>query len=293
MMYYIHEAVISSDFNLLYDVVDYYSENYDEDIIFHLIDIIINKITDDYTSNSDIINYNELFNYLVSKIDINRVAPEAQLTPAHLMLIVIFKNIRGKWSDYEPEDFYQFIELFFSKYVDMNAGNPSINQFLTIDPDEHGNDKWCKNEIKKMINKVKSEKMNIKQKLSFVSNLNPNLGIDSPLNYLDQDTMSKLYNYIPTPSIDIDERHNEEYNLDPLLKSKQRLSLAKGFSDQNSYINIREDHLKTDIGNHVSSHRPYPSVQNRYIQQSQPQPKKKSRRFAKRTIKNRRRQNRY
>ena len=57
-----------------------------------------------------------------------------------------------------------------------------------------------------------------------------------------------------------------EYNMDPLLKAKQRLAYAKGFSDPNSHIRIKEDHFqRDDIGKLVSKHRPYPSVQKRHM----------------------------
>ena len=107
-----------------------------------------------------------------------------------------------------------------------------------------------------------------------------------------------------------------EYNMDPLLKAKQRLAYAKGFSDPNSHIRIKEDHLRDDIGKLVSKHRPYPSVQKRHMLEDENEriadylntieqygmgkrsknkhsKNKYGKNFAKRTQKNRRKKNRF
>ena len=107
-----------------------------------------------------------------------------------------------------------------------------------------------------------------------------------------------------------------EYNMDPLLKAKQRLAYAKGFSDPNSDIHIKKDHLRDDIGKLVSKHRPYPSVQKRHMLEDENEriadylntieqyemgkrskgkssKNKHGKKFAKRTQKNRRKKNRF
>ena len=279
---YIYDAFISRDFDYFYKVIDYYNENYNEDVIFHILEICMNKITDE-GNDADI--FNELLNYLLEKIDINRVS-DSGYTPASIMITIIFKHIRARWAG-DPEDYYQFIDILFNQYVDMNAGEPSINNILEITEPGQSNTNWCKNEIKKMINFKKSEiseNIKVAQAKSLVSSLNPVLGIDSPLNLLDIHTMDKLYNSMILPKSDISRKIIDEYTLDPLVKAKQRLAFAKGFSDPNSSIHIGEVDLRDNIGNLVSRHRPYPSVQKRFMLENKPKTKK-SRKFAKRTKK--------
>ena len=131
-----------------------------------------------------------------------------------------------------------------------------------------------------------------RQSKSLVSSLNPVLGMDSPLNYLDIDTMNKLYSNMILPKPNIEKKINDEYTLDPLVKAKQKLAFAKGFSDPNSSFRIREDHLRDDIGKYISRNRPYPNVQKRFMLENKPKTKK-SKKFAKRTKKNRKKRNRF
>ena len=272
-----------------------------------MLEMFMDKITDE---DDDYDVFNELLNYTLEKIDINRVSTSGY-TPASIMIIVILKNIRGRWGE-DPEDYYQFIDILFNQYVDMNAGFPSLNDIIRIKPREEQNIAWCKNEIKKMIDFKKSEiseNMKQAQALSFTSGLNPNLGNNSLLQNLDLDTITKIYGYIKTPNPNIYYKSIMEYNADPLLKAKQRLAYAKGFSDPNSHIRIKEDHLRDDIGKLVSKHRPYPSVQKRHMLEDENERiadylntieqyginkhGKKSKKFAKRTQKNRRKKNRF
>ena len=260
IFYYIHDAYINRDFDYFYEIIDYYNEIYNEDVIFHMLSMFMNKITQE---DDDYDVFNELLNYTLEKIDINRVSTSGY-TPASIMIIEILKNIRGRWGE-DPEDYFQFIDILFNQYVDMNAGFPSLNDIIRIKPREEQNIAWCKNEIKKMIDFKKSENMKQAQALSFTSSLNPSLGNNSLLQNLDLDTITKIYGYIKTPKPEIYDKSDKEYKLDPLLKAKQRLAYAKGFSDPNSHIRFREDHLRDDIGELVSKHRPYPSVQKRYM----------------------------
>lgn len=175
----------------------------------------------------------------------------------------------------------------------MDAGEVSINDLLEITEPGISNINWCKNTIKKMINDKISEDNMYRQSKSLVSSLNPALGMDSPLNYLDIDTMKELYNSMILPRPDIEKKIIDEYTQDPLVKAKQKLAFAKGFSDPNSSIHIREDHIRDDIGNLVSRHRPYPSVHRRFMEDKLRNKPKTTRKFAKRTLKNRRKRNRY
>ena len=306
IFYWIHDAFINRDFDYFYEVIDYYNEIYNEDVIFHMLSMFMNKITQE---DDDYDVFNELLNYTLEKIDINRVSTSGY-TPASIMIIEILKNIRGRWGE-DPEDYFQFIDILFNQYVDMNAGFPSLNDIIRIKPREEQNIAWCKNEIKKMIDFKKSENMKQAQALSFTSSLNPSLGNNSLLQNLDLDTITKIYGYIKTPKPEIYDKSDKEYKLDPLLKAKQRLAYAKGFSDPNSHIRFREDHLRDDIGELVSKHRPYPSVQKRHMLEDENEriadylntieqygmgkrsKGKHSKNFAKRTQKNRRKKNRF
>ena len=290
IVYNIHDAFINQDFDYLYDVIDYYNEHYDEDVIFHMLELTMDQITNEYETDEYIDKFDKMLNYLLNNININRVSTSG-LTPAYVMIIIILRNIKGRWGD-DPENYFQFIDKFFDNYVDMSAGSPSINNLLTIEPDDEYNIVWCKTEIKRMIDYKKSEVMKKDQTSSFISELGQDSGHDSAFKHLDLDTMSKIYGYIKTPNPDVYDKSMMEYEMDPLVKSEQRLAFAKGLEDPDSNIKIDEEDLIQDIGEHISSHRPYPYVQKRYLQQTKPK-NKKARKFAKRTIKNRRRRNRY
>tara|TARA_Y100001958_G_scaffold144713_1_gene122802 strand:- start:819 stop:1781 length:963 start_codon:yes stop_codon:yes gene_type:complete len=284
IIYYIHDAFMNKDFEYFFDVIDYYNENYNEDVIFHILELVMNQITNEQNDEDSIHRFNELLNYLLKEIDINRVS-DSGYTPASIMITVIFKNIRGRWGA-DPEDYFQFIDSFFKQYVDLDAGNPSINELLKHEPDDNDNTIWCKDQIKEMIDFKKSETMKQGQALSLTSALNPTSGVDSSVNYIDLDTLSKLYGYLETPKPEIYDKSDKEYKFDPLLKSKQKLSFAKGFTDPKSHIQIEDHFKKEDIGRLISSLRPYPSVQERMMIEDKPKTKK-TRKFAKRSIKNR------
>ena len=166
----------------------------------------------------------------------------------------------------------------------MDAGEISINDLLEITESGLTNINWCKNTIRKMIDDKIGEYNMYRQSKSLVSSLNPKLSMDSPLNLLDIDTMNKLYNSMILSRPDI-EKIIDEYKLDSLVKAKQKLAFAKGFSDPNSSIHIREDHLRDDIGNLVSRHRPHPSVHRRFMEDKLRNKPKTTRKFAKRTKK--------
>ena len=227
IFYYIHDAFINKDFEYFFEVIDYYNENYNEDVIFHMLELLMNQIVEE---NDDYDKYNELLDYLLEKIDINRVS-DSGFTPASIMIITIFKNIRGRWGE-DPEDYFQFIDSLFKQYVDLDAGNPSINKLLKHEQDDEPNTTWCKDQIKQMIDSKKSETMKQGQALSLTSALNPISGVDSSVNYIDLDTLSKLYGYLETPKPEIYDKSDKEYKFDPLLKSKQKLSLTRGFMTQ-------------------------------------------------------------
>lgn len=44
IVYNIHDAFINQDFDYLYDVIDYYNEHYDEDVIFHMLELTMDQI---------------------------------------------------------------------------------------------------------------------------------------------------------------------------------------------------------------------------------------------------------
>ena len=58
IFYYIHDAYINRDFDYFYEIIDYYTEIYNEDVIFHMLSMFMNKITqedDDYDVFNEII----------------------------------------------------------------------------------------------------------------------------------------------------------------------------------------------------------------------------------------------
>ena len=126
----------------------------------------------------------------------------------------------------------------------MDAGEISINDLLEITESGLTNINWCKNTIRKMIDDKIGEYNMYRQSKSLVSSLNPKLSMDSPLNLLDIDTMNKLYNSMILSRPDIEKKIIDEYKLDSLVKAKQKLAFAKGFSDPNSSIHIKIDHLQ-------------------------------------------------
>ena len=70
-------------------------------------------------------------------------------------------------------------------------------------------------------------------------------------------------------------------------------TFAKGFSDPNSSIDIGEVDLRDNIGRYVSRHRPYPSVHLLNSRDKSRDKPKTIKKFAKRTLKNRRKRNRF
>ena len=94
------------------------------------------------------------------------------------------------------------------------------------------------------------------QSVSLMSSMNPRLGYDSPLGYLDQDTMNKMKDMISSynpkkNSWSTRIRKNNEIRRDKLTKAKQRLSMAR--------LHIADD-LTEKIAENFSRHRPIPSV---------------------------------
>ena len=287
----IHNAILHNNIDMLHFILENIIRNNNiEAFIDLIIDITYENV---YNYNTD--DLFEFFVYAINSINLNQIHVDydrlSMDTIASYYIQWIFNQIIGRWGN-DPELFRPYINALFDTYIDMNAGEMSINDLLEITEPGITNINWCKNTIRKMIDDKIGEENMYRQSKSFTSNLNPILGIDSPLNYLDIDTMNKLYSSMILPKPDIEKKIMDEYKLDPLVKAKQKLAFAKGFSDPNSSIRIREDHLRDDIGNLVSRHRPYPSVHKRYMLEDKPKTKK-SRKFAKRTKKNRKKRNRF
>jgi len=284
----IDNAIWSSEIDMLYFILENIIRNVDIDAFNYL---IIN-VTDN--------NMYDFFVDAINSINLNQNLPDIPEAPyedvgsytiASNYISWIKHEISGRHGE-DPEIFRPYINAIFDTYIDMDAGEVSINDVLEITEPGITNENWCKNTIRDMIDdKINKENM-YRQSKSLVSSLNPVLGMDSPLNYLDIDTMDKLYSSMILSKPDISRKINNEYTLDPLVKANQKLAFAKGFSDPNSSVKIREDHLRDDIGKYVSRHRPYPSVQKRFMLENKPKTKK-SRKFAKRTTKNRKKRNRY
>ena len=290
----INHAIHGNDLNMLYFVLENIIKNNNiKEFKNLIIELTLHNI---YNYNSD--DLFEFFVYAINSINLNQTFPDydtlSEFTIASYYIQWIFNEISGRWGS-DPELFRPYINALFDTYIDMDAGEISINDILEITNPGLTNDNWCKNTIRKMINdKIGEENMH-RQSKSLVSGLNPVLGMDSPLNFLDLDTYRKLYNSMILPKPDIEKKIIDEYTQDPLIKAEQKLAFAKGFSDPNSSIRIREDHLRDDIGELVSRHRPYPSVHRRFMEDRlRNKPKtKKLKKFAKRTLKNRRRRNRF
>jgi len=106
-----------------------------------------------------------------------------------------------------------------------------------------------------------------RQDLALVSFFNPRLGMDSPLNYLDESNiigkiMSEHRRY--DPSINI--RMIDERRRDKLTKARQRLASMRGLSHRDSVFKyLREPQLMENISEHLSKMRPVPSVQTRLM----------------------------
>lgn len=287
----IHNAILHNNIDMLHFILDNIIRNNN---IEAFIDLIIGlTYHNTYYDHSD--DLFEFFVYAINSINLNQIYADYEFMSTNTIAVNyinwIMNEISGRNGD-DPELYRPYINVLFDNYIDMDAGQVSINDLLEITEPGISNENYCKNIIKKMIDdKIIKENM-YRQSKSLVSSLNPVLGMDSPLNYLDIDTMNKLYNSMILPKQDISRKIDNEYTLDPLVKAKQKLAFAKGFSDPNSSIRIREDHLRDDIGNLVSRNRPYPSVQKRFMLENKPKTKK-SRKFAKRTRKNRRKRNRY
>lgn len=299
-------AINSEDFDMLYFILENIirNNNFDE-IDFFMIQITRIAIEEKDYNNIELYNkYFDFFIEIINSVNLNiRLYGEYEgryikYTPALIYIKFILNAISGRPSIADdPEDYRPFIYALFNTNIDMDAGAVSINDLLEITEPGITNINWCKNMIRNMINEKFAEDNIYRQKKSVRSSLNPVLGMDSPLNYLDIDTMNKLYSSMKMPKPDISKKIIDEYTLDPLVKANQKLAFAKGFNDPNSSINIREDHLRDDISNFVSSMRPYPSVQKRYMLENKSKTNKsktnKSKKFAKRTKKNRKKRNRY
>ena len=68
IFYYIHDAFMNEDFEYFFDVIDYYNENYNEDVIFHILELVMNQITNEQNDEDSIHRFNELLNYLLKEI---------------------------------------------------------------------------------------------------------------------------------------------------------------------------------------------------------------------------------
>ena len=106
-----------------------------------------------------------------------------------------------------------------------------------------------------------------KQNLALSKSMNRRLGYDTPLQYLDNDTMTRIMGhtrrYIPKVSM----RMIDEYHSDKLTKAKQRLSTMRGMRDSRSvFSHLREPKLIKDILENLSRHNPNTGVHNRIRQ---------------------------
>jgi len=106
-----------------------------------------------------------------------------------------------------------------------------------------------------------------KQNLALSKSMNPRLRYDTPLQYLDNDTMTRIMGhtrrYIPKVSM----RMIDEYHSDKLTKAKQRLSTMRGMRDSRSvFSHLREPKLIKDILENLSRHNPNTGVHNRIRQ---------------------------
>ena len=117
----------------------------------------------------------------------------------------------------------------------------------------------------------KEKEQNIEQRLATSMALNPRLGQDSIFNSIDESGLfDRIASYVPEYNSryapDIGRRMIEEYNEDPLTKSKQHLATMKGIRDRNSVLQyLREPELMENVNEYLSSMRPQPSVQNRMM----------------------------
>lgn len=287
----IHNAILHNNIDMLHFILENIIRNKNIEAFIDLIIGLTHHNTYRYY-HDDLF---EFFVYAINSINLNQIYYRNNFMSRNTIAVNyinwIMNQISGRNGD-NPELYRPYINAIFNNYIDMDAGQESINDLLEITEPGISNENYCKNTIQQMIDdKINKENM-YRQSKSLVSSLNPALGADSPLNYLDIDTISKIYGHIKTPKSDIEKKIDNEYKLDPLVKAEQKLAFAKGFSDPNSSIYIGEVDLKDDIGELVSRHRPYPSVQKRYMLENKPKTKK-SRKFAKRTKKNRRKRNRF
>jgi hypothetical protein len=276
----IHNAILHNDIDMLHFILENIIRNNNIEAFNDLIvELTYNRMYDFFVYAINSINLNEIY------VDYDTLSMN---TIATNYINWIMNEIIGNGDN--PEIYRPYINAIFDNYIDMNKGDMSMNDLLEIT--DSGITNSVENIIRNMINDKISEENMYRQSKSFVSGLNPTLSMDSPLNFLDIDTMKELYSSMILPKPDIEKKIMDEYKLDPLVKAKQKLAFAKGFSDPNSSIRIREDHLRDDIGNLVSRHRPYPSVQKRFMLENKPKTKK-SKKFAKRTKKNRKKRNRF
>ena len=116
----------------------------------------------------------------------------------------------------------------------------------------------------------KNKMQNREQRLATSMALNPRLGQDSILDINESGLFDKIASYVPEYNSryapDVGRRMIEEYNEDPLTKSKQHLATMKGIRDRNSVLQyLREPELMENVNEYLSSMRPQPSVQNRMM----------------------------
>ena len=117
----------------------------------------------------------------------------------------------------------------------------------------------------------KNKMQNREQRLATSMALNPRLGQDSIFNSIDESGLfDRIASYVPEYNSryapDIGRRMIEEYNRDPLTKSKQHLATMKGIRDRNSVLQyLREPELMENVNEYLSSMRPQPSVRNRMM----------------------------
>ena len=112
------------------------------------------------------------------------------------------------------------------------------------------------------------------QNLAFATSMMPQSN-NTPLRYLDHDTLGEIMSrsrpYDPSVKI----RMLEEYDKDPLTKSKQRLATMKGIRDNDSMLQyLREPKLMENVNKYLSSMRPQPSVQSRMMLEDKQKTKK-------------------
>jgi hypothetical protein len=277
--------------------------HFNRDMLYFVLENIIRNdnieafkdLITDLTFNN-IFNYNrddlfEFFVYAINSINLNQTFPDydtlTSFTIASYYINWIIEQTGVRWG-VDPELFRPYINALFDTYIDMDAGKVSINDLLKItEPHRLSYKNRSKKTIRKMIDDKFAEDNMYRQSKSFISGLKPVLSVDSPLNLLDIETYRKIYDSLILPKPDIERKIPYEYTEDPLVKAEQKLAFARGISDPSSSIRITENHLRDNISEHISSHRPYPRVHMRYREDKLRNKSKPTRTFAKRTIKNR------